>query len=611
MDIQRAQQAIASFKEERIDFVFLGSDYPILSKVRFFFDSKKWHLRFRSNSVPPHFIVLSNGKSFSGKYNSIYYRVLYNSSTISIWAQPNICNNVPLNLSLGFQDSLLNHARMITNRVIENQMPEDIFFTSVSKSIDTKKHRIPTEVFVSIWKDGYLRGSMKGEGDTIFKAIENAVTVVLKNERRFKPISKKELINSRIEVTVISGLKVNVSNEVSLPIDYTKGYLLTNGEKQGWFVPEVFNALKFNNKKEFVHRLAFEKADMTEEELKNAQLYAFEVCDFIESESKSDSLQLRASMLVPKILSEKNQAKVLTKTTLLSLEWINSVLDEDGYLKTITPVYTQGMLLIDWSRLAFLAYALSELRCRYGKKLPRCNVDIMLDYCGLHITGKIKDGHNTNSNLYGVTYLAHAYLSMGLHSDAAILTDYVVKVLSKYTFEPILFLETLSLLSRWTEVGKKNETYKSLHTYIFEKCVREFEIQKKQKSTNTASWAEAVHSFLLSNNKELSFEVADWLVSHQKDDGSFMESRSSEYGYTRGTSKIFEVLALYPDKYKKNIVKTIEWLCSMQYDDNNMFFVNPKVRPFIKGGFRHDYGNPDVWSDSTAHFLLGASRLSM
>ena len=81
------------------------------------------------------------------------------------------------------------------------------------------------------------------------------------------------------------------------------------------------------------------------------------------------------------------------------------------------------------------------------------------------------------------------------------------------------------------------------------------------------------------------------------------------FAYSRGTSKILEVLARTGQSDQKAIEKAIEWLAAMQYDTENSFFVSKQVQPVIIGGFRHDYLNQEVWIDAAGHFLLGGAAL--
>ena len=144
---------------------------------------------------------------------------------------------------------------------------------------------------------------------------------------------------------------------------------------------------------------------------------------------------------------------------------------------------------------------------------------------------------------------------------------------------------------------------------------------------NLVVWAELVNVFL-GVDEEFSDSVAVWLKKHQLPNGAFPESTHSAssgqaesdfvytptpnlvWGYTRGTGKIFEVLALAPEKNKAAIANVLQWLFSMQYDGENTFFIADTIRPMIVGGFRHDYLNQELWIDSAAHVILGGTRLT-
>ena len=131
---------------------------------------------------------------------------------------------------------------------------------------------------------------------------------------------------------------------------------------------------------------------------------------------------------------------------------------------------------------------------------------------------------------------------------------------------------------------------------------------KSGRSINLAVWAELVNIFS-DFDDEFSGRVADWLKKQQLPNGAFPESTTSNFVYTRGTGKIFEVLALKPEKNKEEIKKVLDWLFSMQYDEENSFFVSEEIRPRVIGGFRHDYFNSEAWIDAAGHILLGGARL--
>jgi hypothetical protein len=135
--------------------------------------------------------------------------------------------------------------------------------------------------------------------------------------------------------------------------------------------------------------------------------------------------------------------------------------------------------------------------------------------------------------------------------------------------------------------------------------------QKELKSgatMNLAAWSELANTFWGIDN-EFARKIFDWLKKYQLPNGAFAAETNSSFAYTRGTGKIFEILALNPKENNEEINKALFWLAAMQYTGENTFFIPPKNRHLIMGGLRHDYFNPETWIDAAGHFLLGASRL--
>jgi hypothetical protein len=122
-----------------------------------------------------------------------------------------------------------------------------------------------------------------------------------------------------------------------------------------------------------------------------------------------------------------------------------------------------------------------------------------------------------------------------------------------------------------------------------------------------AEWAEL--GAALPADSKASREVCDWLRSRQLASGAFPESTTSDFVYSRGTGKVFEVLALHPTESPGALDRCLGWLLSMQYRSDSAFFVPHEHWPRVLGGLRHDYYGPDAWIDAAGHFLLGLARL--
>jgi len=120
-----------------------------------------------------------------------------------------------------------------------------------------------------------------------------------------------------------------------------------------------------------------------------------------------------------------------------------------------------------------------------------------------------------------------------------------------------------------------------------------------------AEWAELVAA----SSPAFAHEVARWLCSQQLPSGAFPDTTASDFVYTRGTGKVFEVIALRPAHWMRAIERASSWLVAMQYRPDSMFFVPEEHRSVVAGGLRHDMFDADAWIDAAGHFLLGLARL--
>jgi hypothetical protein len=128
-----------------------------------------------------------------------------------------------------------------------------------------------------------------------------------------------------------------------------------------------------------------------------------------------------------------------------------------------------------------------------------------------------------------------------------------------------------------------------------------------EQPVSLAEWAELGAASPVDSTT--SRDVRDWLRSWQLSSGAFPESTASDFVYSRGTGKIFEVLAVRPAEAPSAIDRAFGWLRSMQYRPDSAFFVPHEHWGRVLGGLRHDYYGPDAWIDAAGHFLLGLARL--
>ena len=471
------------------------------------------------------------------------------------------------------------------------------------------------DIDVALWINGRLRGSSVVEGMSLGEGIAEAA-ILSSRDSRFKPLSSEDLPDTRIEVTIMHDIRVPLSKrERSKNAIYPeKGYLLEKNSKKGWYLPEVFNVKRFRNLEDFLGDLAQEKAGLDRSAYKKADVFIFEVNDFIESADHSSTLNLYGPVATGNF--PIHDSKFLLERMRLAADWLIRIQEPDGNFPPIIDSLTgRAIKQIDWPRFAFTAWSLVEFGKAIGEEKYIQAAEKSFEYLKQHL---ISNSQFSIPN-FELTLAYFGQLSIALEKtkEARSAGEKLLGRSGVFSFDPI----TIAQIASFFKVLFKDDTrfstpFKNLASILKEN----FEKQIKEKGSmnpvrgsasngmNLAVWAELVNVFS-GVDQEFSENVALWLKKHQLPNGAFPESTSSDFVYVRGTSKIFEVLALAPEKNKAAIANVLQWLFSMQYDEENTFFITETVRPMIIGGFRHDYLNQELWIDSAAHVILGGTRL--
>ncbi|MDD2730758.1 MAG: AMMECR1 domain-containing protein [Candidatus Portnoybacteria bacterium] len=558
------------------------------------FNEEEWQPIFRS----PELEVYESKKKFEGK-------------------QP------PLRWGLGKEDRKT--ALKIVRKSIEIFLKEKTIPEIADLNLSlSRSFFMKTDLDVALWTNGVLRGSWVVENSYLATGIIEAAVSACR-DKRFKPLELDELKNTKIEITLFSELKIPLSKKLidKEEIFYDKGYLLKKGEKQGWFLPEVFNVLLFKNLKELLLRLGTEKAFLSPEEVfdKRAEFFIFEVDDFIESKKQRDALVLDGPVAVS---ARKN--KTIKESALAAADWLLGRQEPDGNFVPIINPLTDKTSQLDWPRSIFTGWSLIELGktvnsqkyIEAGRKNFSYGKKYILDEQVLK---------NFGEECLALAYLGQEALSLGYPPEALLCGKMILEKEGRLKFEPILFSQIGSFFS---ELSKTNKNFLAPALRFGEKTRIVFDEKLRQKQPMPlAVWAELVNLhlklFKIQNDGfhlQAARKVMDWLLSNQLDNGSFKAKNGSKINlvYTRGTAKIAEVLAeilalenqidtVFDTAYYKTCFeKSINWLIAMQYSPENSFFIPNENLDSAIGGFRHDYFNKEAWIDSAGHFLLAVSR---
>ncbi len=469
---------------------------------------------------------------------------------------------------------------------------------------------------VAFWIRGALRGCMVVHHRPLKEALRKAALQAARDPR-FKPVRKEELAEARIEITLLSLSKVIPLYQLrqQKEIDPEKGYRFSYQNRQGWLLPEVFNCIRFRGMEDFLKTLITEKAGLRIDKrcLSQGKIEIFEVDDFIESE---DLDQIR-SLAGPVVRSDRRYTSfderfIRDFEVFLhrAAQQLLTIQEGDGNIPPIVDPLSGKIQQIDWVRLACVTTALSV----FGKVTENEQYNVAAEKAGRYI---FKYGYNHPSlTLYTRTlcrvYYAEYLFVVGRIDEAKSIVWEVLKQIDLVRFEPIFLLKTVSLLLLFEEQDffKKSEA-------IFDSVWNDFVQKKNQNHVELARFPEliVVADTLFTRThenryQEKSIQVTEWLMDLQHSGGSFPSVTGGvDFAYTRGTGKIFEVLALDPKGNQESILRTFGWLQDMQYTRENTFFVKPGNREKILGGFRHDVSNQEVWIDASAHVLIGGARL--
>src|SRR3989344_4347589 len=241
-------------------------------------------------------------------------------------------------------------------------------------TMDRAEHATPAvskgeekvSVDVALWINGNLRGSVIIENKPLYEGIRRASLGALR-DRRMKPVELHELAQALIEITIFSDLKLPLRKEdlCDSNIDGRKGYYVARGEKHGWYLPAVFNCLKFRGMAHIRESLIQEKAKISRDVTEDVSLYAFMVEGFMEG--GSDKVLLLDGAVAFDETDTENSSPLFIEEVQArgdrAAEWLLSMQDEDGYIPLYADPLRSSFSRIDWARLACSVHALS---C-YGK----------------------------------------------------------------------------------------------------------------------------------------------------------------------------------------------------------------------------------------------------
>lgn len=509
-------------------------------------------------------------------------------------------------LDAGERKAALGVARKTLERFLETGIRPD---QKEFRDLPSRLHFM-ADLDVALWIDGRLRGSHVVENRPLWEGIVEAA-IGASRDGRFKPVEFPELEHARIEITLFSSPRVPLteSDKKRNRILPEKGYCLTYRSAMGWYLPEVFNVRRFRMLNELVENLAQEKAGISYADAHKADVSIFEVDDFIESSDHSRALPLWGPVVQE---NSEFSIKNLELRLRMAADWLCNIQQPSGNIPPIIDPLTGRETQIDWPRLALTAWALAELGNAQGEKAYRNASEKTFHYLKRFLLDTPLPLSAYNRHL-SLVYMGQLAISLGEHKGALAAAT-AISSSTGLAFEPILFSQIASFFAEYAKSDSRYLTHAQHYAGI---ANERFKKEKREKAAMPlALWAELANSFMqlaeITNQEQQQMTaegIFDWLEGQQLANGAFPESTVSDFAYTRGTSKILEVLARHPQNKNAVLNKALLWLLSMQFNDDSSFFVGERLRPRLMGAFRHDYLNQEAWIDSAAHFILGGAAL--
>jgi len=213
------------------------------------------------------------------------WKMIFSAPTFEVWDSGSFYTEqgMPLPLRLGLHEEekvwLTKEVRRMMGEVLDGQVaklsPDPFGRLGERQDLD-----------VAVWVRGKLRASVIMIGLSCREALEVGAKRATW-DRRFAPLTKEELPEARIEITLMSDLIFPVlqSDWERSEIDATKGYMVVahSNEKRGWYLPAVHNVVSFSHFRGMLERLAVEKSGMTAEEAKEAWYGQCATYDWVET----------------------------------------------------------------------------------------------------------------------------------------------------------------------------------------------------------------------------------------------------------------------------------------------------------------------------------------
>jgi len=458
-------------------------------------------------------------------------------------------------------------------------------------------------VAVAIWTRGRLRGSLVCPPGPALRTLGQAAVWACQ-DARFERLAPSDLDDTVFQATLLHAPRVTLApEEIATGNAYPdKALTASLGLRSGIYLPEIFNLVRHGTLRSLTESVAKEKAGI----LGANEGTLFEVCEvteIVESGDRSRALRLDGPVahggdaeVSPAIARESGEA---------ATEWLARIQREDGALPLRARPALGTSDGIDVPRMAMTAEGLAAFGVAYDF-LPAVSVARRV----LGWVERSEAARRGTHELLIAIYMAKAKLLLDgrqvAHDTARAIAERLARVPTEL---PVLVAShALALLGLLARAGDGSGALSKYQDALVRDLAARFARARSEAApASLAEWAELG----MAPDPETAREVRDWLSLQQLSSGAFPDTTTSDFVYTRGTGKIFEVLAeSRAPLHEEAATSALKWLVRMQYRTDSAFFVPSEYRPQVLGAIRHDYTDTDAWIDSAGHLLLGLARRS-
>jgi AMMECR1 domain-containing protein len=506
----------------------------------------------------------------------------------------------PLRLGLGAEEAarVLARARMSAERFIAGAGQDVLALRSTG---DPARLAQRSTVAVALWTRGRLRGSVISSPGLALRTVgQTAISAC--QDARFPRLSTSDLAETVFQVGFLHALRVPLSrHEIETCNAYPdKALFVSDGTRSGAYLPEAFNVFqrRMVRLQAVTESVARDKAGLASLG-PTARVEVNEVTEVIESADRSRALRLDGPVALADDTAVRERARAAGQA---ACEWLAAIQTEDGSLPLFVRPSTGKGENTDVVRSAMTAEALAAFGMACGLESAVESARRVLAWLDRSREGSVQ---NRAVTLPTTIYRGKAAGWLGDDSALEAASRNVLELLDGPDPGPLVLANAASFLdrasARHAPAAHKCET---LRRELAERFAR---ATADETPVSLAEWAELAAAFPA--DSKTSRGVRDWLRSWQLPSGAFPETTTSDFVYSRGTGKVFEVLALRPAESSEALDRALAWLLSMQYRPDSAFFVPHEHWGRVLGGLRHDYYGPDAWIDAAGHFLLGLARL--